>query len=104
MISSTLGEFNYPVLRLSMHPEDAARRELKGGDRVRIFNALGAVICPLELDTRIRPGVVSLPKGAWQKSSQNQRTANALVPQHVNVVGGGACFNDARVEVEKTNE
>jgi hypothetical protein len=28
-------------------------------------------------------------------------TATALCPAHVNEVGGGACFNDARVEVVK---
>jgi hypothetical protein len=33
------------------------------------------------------------------KSSLNGRTSTALTPATVNVVGGGACFNDARVEV-----
>jgi hypothetical protein len=33
------------------------------------------------------------------KSSLNGRTSTALTPSNVNVVGGGACFNDARVEV-----
>jgi hypothetical protein len=41
-----------------------------------------------------------MPKGAWRKSSRNGQTATALAPAHVNVVGGGACYNDARVEVE----
>jgi hypothetical protein len=27
-------------------------------------------------------------------------TSTALCPDHVNGVAGGACFNDARVEVE----
>jgi hypothetical protein len=47
----------------------------------------------------LRAGVVSLPKGAWMKSSLNGRTSTALTPSNVNVVGGGACFNDARVQV-----
>ena len=46
-----------------------------------------------------RLGVVSMPKGAWMKSSRNGRTATALCPPSVDNVGGGACFNDARVEV-----
>lgn len=104
MISSSLGEFNCPELRLSIHPDDAAARGLGSGDRVRIFNALGEVVCRLDIDDRIRPGVVSLPKGAWRKSSLNRSTSTALCPQHVNVVGGGACFNDARVQVEQANE
>ena len=38
-------------------------------------------------------------KGAWRKSSLNGMTSTALTPATINVVGGAACFNDARVEV-----
>jgi anaerobic selenocysteine-containing dehydrogenase len=50
---------------------------------------------------RIRPGVVVMPKGAWQRSTSTGRTATALCPATVSDVGGGACYNDARVEVER---
>jgi len=102
MISSTLGEFNYPALRLTIHPADAAARRVTDGDTVRVFNELGEVVCRTHVSPSIREGVVSLPKGAWRKSSLNSFTATALCPDDVNVVGGGACFNDARVEVEKS--
>lgn len=101
MISSTLGEFNYPELRLMLHPIDAAARGIREGDTVRIFNELGEVICLAQISARIRKGVVSLPKGAWRKSSRNGFTSTALCPADINEVGGGACFNDARVEVAK---
>jgi len=101
MISSSLGEFNYPELRLTIHPTDAVVRQITNGDTVRVFNELGEVICRAQVSTRVREGVVSLPKGAWRKSSLNGFTSTALCPADINVVGGGACFNDARVEVEK---
>jgi anaerobic selenocysteine-containing dehydrogenase len=101
MISSTLGEFNYPELRLTIHPSDATARGIQDGDVVRIFNELGEVICRAQVSARLRAGMVSLPKGAWRISSRNGFTATALCPADVNEVGGGACFNDARVEVEK---
>ncbi len=101
MISSILGEFNYPELRLAIHPDDATAREIHDGDLVRIFNDLGEVLCRAQINAHIRSGVVSLPKGAWRKSSRNGFTATALCPADVNDVGGGACFNDARVEVTK---
>lgn len=101
MISSTLGEFNYPELRLTLHPADAESRNIVDGDEVRVFNELGEVICRARVSERIRPGVVILPKGAWRKASKNGLTATALCPAEVNEVAGGACFNDARVEVEK---
>jgi anaerobic selenocysteine-containing dehydrogenase len=101
MISSTMGEFNYPELRLTLHPADAAARDIEDGDLVRAFNDHGEVLCRVDLSDRIRPGVASMPKGAWMKSSSNERTSTALCPDRVNVVGGGACYNDARIEVEK---
>ena len=42
-----------------------------------------------------------MPKGAWMKSSRNGRTSTALCPADVSEVGGAACYNDARVEVER---
>lgn len=99
MISSTMGEWNYPELRVSLNPQDAAARGIAGDAVVRVFNELGEVVCRAQISERIREGVVAIPKGAWRKSSMNGRTATALCPATTNVVGGGACFNDARVEV-----
>jgi anaerobic selenocysteine-containing dehydrogenase len=100
MISSTLGEFNYPELWLTLHPADAAPRGITEGDEVRVFNDLGEVRCRAKISDRLREGVCGMPKGAWRKSSRNGQSTTALCPQHVNVVAGGACFNDARVQVE----
>ena len=101
MISSTLGEFNYPELWLTLHPADAAARGIAEGDEVRVFNSLGEVRCRARINDRMREGVCGLPKGAWRKSSRNGQSTTALCPQHVNAVAGGACFNDARVQVER---
>jgi anaerobic selenocysteine-containing dehydrogenase len=101
MISSTLGEFNYPELFLTLNPADAAARGISELDEVRVFNDLGEVRCRVQISDRMRDGVCGLPKGAWRHSSRNGRTATALCPQHVNDVGGGACYNDARVQVER---
>jgi len=101
LISSTFGEFNLPVLRVTMHPGDAEARGVREGDSVRVFNDLGEVRCVARVSPRVRPGVVSMPKGAWRQASANGRTATALCPADVNEVAGGACFNDARVDVER---
>ena len=99
-ISSTLAELPRPEVRLLMHPSDASARHLEDGAAVRIFNALGEVRCNLQIGSWIRPGTVSLPKGLWRRHTSNGYTANALVPDTLTDLGGGACFNDARVEVE----
>ena len=99
-ISSMLAELPRPEVRLQMHPDDAAARDLKDGDAVRIFNALGEVRCNIQVGPWIRPGTISLPKGLWRKHTANGLTANALAPDTLTDLGGGACFNDARVQVE----
>jgi anaerobic selenocysteine-containing dehydrogenase len=98
-VSSTLAELRQRPAVLQMHPEDARVRHLATDDPVRVFNDRGEVQCPIALNPDIRPGTVSLPKGLWRKSTYNGSTSNALVPDSLTDLGGGACFNDARVEV-----
>jgi len=98
-ISSMLGELPRTDVKLLMHPDDARARGLEEDDAVRIFNDLGEVHCTLTVAPSIRPGTVSLPKGVWRRSTRNNATGTALVPDTLTDLGGGACFNDARVQV-----
>lgn len=98
-ISSTLGELRRRTVALDIHPEDAAARRIADGDPVRVFNARGSVECPAMLSAELPRGTVSLPKGLWRRHTLNGLTANALVPDTLTDLGGGACFNDARVQV-----
>ena len=100
-ISSTLGEIPRPEARLLMHPADAAARGLQDGDAVRIYNERGEVRCNLRVGAWICPGTVSLPKGLWRRHTANGYTTNVLAPDTLTDLGGGACFNDARVEVSR---
>ncbi|MEO8484690.1 MAG: molybdopterin-dependent oxidoreductase [Acidobacteriota bacterium] len=99
-ISSTLGELRPSLAKLRLHPDDAHARSIAETDPVRIFNDLGEVQCEATITPDIRPGTVALPKGLWARSSFNGSTANALVPDTLTDIAGGACFNDARVQVE----
>jgi anaerobic selenocysteine-containing dehydrogenase len=98
-ISSTLGELRERPALLRMHPDDAKARGLATDDPVRVFNELGEVQCPVAVDPAMRLGTVSLSKGLWRKSTYNGSTSNALVPDTLTDLAGGACFNDARVQV-----
>jgi len=100
-ISSTLGELPRPAVVLLMNPADAAARNLKDDDPIKVFNECGEVQCAIKVDGTIRAGTVSLPKGLWRKSTWNQLTGNALVPDTLTDLGAGACFNDARVQVTR---
>lgn len=99
-ISSTLGQLVEGTVPLQIHPEDASARGIADGTPVRVFNAGGEVRTHARVARSVRPGVVYLPKGLWMKHTLNGRTSNALVPDDLTDVAGGACFNDARVQVE----
>ena len=98
-ITSTLGELRTRQASLEMPPSDAGARHLVTDDPVRVFNDLGEVRCLVRLNPDMKPGTVDLPKGLWRISTMNGSTANALVSDELTDIGGGACFNDARVEV-----
>ena len=98
-ISSTLGELTRTDVKLLMNPADAAVRGLTDNDLVRVFNELGEVHCTLTVFPTIRQGTVSLPKGIWRRGTRNGVTGTALVPDTLTDIAGGACFNDARVQV-----
>ena len=98
-INSSLGQLADNPLAVTIHPTDAANRGLASGDSVQVYNDLATVECRVRVSESVRPGVVEIPKGAWRKDSDNGMTATALCPDHVQVVGGAACFNDARVEI-----
>jgi anaerobic selenocysteine-containing dehydrogenase len=100
-ISSILGELPRPAVMLEMHEADAAVRGIEDGDDIRIFNALGEVRLHAHITPLVRQGTVAMPKGLWRRSTSNGFTSNALVPDSLTDLGGGACFNDARVQVDK---
>ncbi len=98
-ISSTLGELRERAALLHIHPEDAATRGIAQSDPVRVFNALGELHCPANLNADVRQGTVAFSKGVWRRNTYNGSTSNALVPDTLTDLGDGACFNDARVQV-----
>ncbi|MEP6767684.1 MAG: molybdopterin-dependent oxidoreductase [Acidobacteriota bacterium] len=100
-ISTTLGELRREIAVMEMHPADALARGISDGDRVSARNASGQVSCVVRVAPTLRPGVVSVPKGLWSHNTFGGSTANAVAPDTLADLGGGACFNDARVEVER---
>ena len=66
---------------------------------MRVHNALGEVLVPAKRSPDLPPGVACLPKGLWSHNTRSGTTSNALCPDTLTDLGGGACFNDARVEI-----
>ncbi len=87
-------------LAVEMNPGDAQSLALSDGQMVRIFNDQGEVILPLVVSSSVRTDTVYVPKGAWLRGNTTGQTINALIPGHRADIAGGACYNDARVDIE----
>jgi len=48
-----------------INPQDAARRGIRNGDIVRLFNPRGACLAGAVVDADVMPGVVVMATGAW---------------------------------------
>ena len=88
----------FPV---ELSPADAAARGIGNGDAVRVWNGQGDVRCRARVSDALKPGVASLSKGLWSHHTLSGTSANTLAPDTLTDVGAGACFNDARVQIER---
>jgi anaerobic selenocysteine-containing dehydrogenase len=102
-VSSTLGELTRPDVVVDINPQDASPQQIDDGDTVRLFNDQGEVHVKARVSPLVRPGTLSMPKGVWRRHTVNGWTSNVLVPDTLTDLGGGACFNDARVNIMKIN-
>ena len=82
-----------------MSREDARRRGINDGDRVRVFNDRGAIFLRARVDGAVQPGVVGARLG-WAKLGVN---VNVLTSSRLTDLGGGATFYSTLVEVERVS-
>ncbi len=83
---------------------DAEKRGLREGDLVRVYNARGACEARAQINTAIRPGVVSLPTGAWYDidadGTDTQGNPNVLTrDQGSSRLGQGSSAHTTLVEI-----
>src|SRR5260221_8490796 len=84
---------------LEIHADDAQRRGIEAGQRVRIHNDRGTFTAEAVITDRVRPGVVSAPSVWWGKLTDDKANANQTTSQALTDLGGGATFYDNLVEV-----
>jgi anaerobic selenocysteine-containing dehydrogenase len=87
--------------RLYIHPDDAAPRNVRSGDRVAIRNDRGSFIATAEVGETVRSGVVVAPSIWWNKHSPDGRNCNVTTSTALTDLGGGATFFDNLVEVQR---
>jgi anaerobic dimethyl sulfoxide reductase subunit A len=86
-----------------MHPGDAAARGIIDGQRVRVFNDIGATLLPARVTDRTAPGVVSIKEGAWfapgADGVDTQGSANVVTTDR-SAPCGATTYNTNQVQIE----
>ena len=82
-------------------PSDAAARDVKDGDRVRVFNDRGEFNLKARVSEKARPGVVVALSVWWKKLTSDGCNANDVTSQGLTDLGAAATFYDVLVEVER---
>jgi anaerobic selenocysteine-containing dehydrogenase len=85
---------------LEIAREDATRRGIADGDRVRVFNDRGEIFLRARVDGAVQAGVVGARLG-WAKLSDRGLNINVLTSARLTDLGGGATFYSTLVEVER---
>jgi anaerobic selenocysteine-containing dehydrogenase len=88
-----------PVLQI--HPDDAAARGIADGDEVTVWNDRGSYDVTASVTDKMLPGTV-VSQGLWWQQEDGKRTrANALTPDRIADMGGGAVFFSTVVDVKR---
>lgn len=87
---------------LWVNPSDAKPRQIATDRLVRVFNDRGAMVVPVKVTERIRPGVVAIGQGAWfqpdEKGIDRGGCANVLTRDEGSP-GGGTPYNTSLVDI-----
>jgi anaerobic selenocysteine-containing dehydrogenase len=86
--------------RLHIHPDEANRRGIEHGEKVRVYNERGECVLTALVAENVLPGV-AVSQGLWADDPGTKQLVNVLTPSRLSDMGRGATFFSTRVEVEK---
>lgn len=93
---------------LEMHPQDAERRQIGDGDRVKVRSSVGVIEAPVKLSAALMPGTVCMPHGFSEEPRSGQSVArsgpnsNAIAPAgYVDGPSATVALNGIPVSVER---
>lgn len=87
--------FDQPGARIS--PAEAVKRNIKDGNRIRIYNDRGSVVTTAIVSARIPEGTIVFPNGIWLYEGGG---ANILIEARETDMGYGSAFHDTMVDAE----
>jgi len=106
-LNSTFGhrpEADAEASYVTIHPDDAAARGIRSGDRVRLFNDRGSCALAARVENAVARGVVSARAVRWNRCAPDRRNVNVLTSDRLTDHGGGPTFYNCLIEVEKCGD
>jgi len=101
-MNSTFGyrdEVDKQTSLLSIHPADAAHRNIADGALVRVWNDRGECRLRAKVNGDVQPGVLRARSLGWAKIAPDRRSINHLTSDRLTDMGGGPTFYSCLVEV-----
>ena len=89
------------AMTLIINPKDAKKRNIKNGDKVICFNDLAEVEFVAKISDKIVEGAVASEGIFSKKTSENNKSINALHHDRVSDMGYATTINDNTVDVRK---
>lgn len=86
--------------KVYLNRKDAEALNIEDGELVRLWNERGECELTAAVGDNVLPGVV-VSQGLWADMPGKKQTVNALTPDRLADMGGGATFFSGRVNVEK---
>ena len=94
--------------RIFINPIDASSRGIQDGERVLVFNQRGKISLPCRITSRILPGVVDIPQGAWwtpdEEGVDQRGNINVLTSHRWTPFAFGTAQHTIMVQVERIGE
>ncbi|WNF38234.1 molybdopterin-dependent oxidoreductase [Bacillaceae bacterium IKA-2] len=88
------------VAHLHINSADASKLGINNDDKVKVYNSSGSCELVANVGENVLQGVV-VSQGLWADSPGENHFVNALTPDRLSDMGGGATFFSGRVNVEK---
>ena len=82
-----------------LHPQEAAKRGLSNGQKVRLVNDNGTIGLVLRISEEVQPGVVLVP-GQRPDDETVEGTVNMLCDARYTDMGEGACYQSTFLDVQ----
>ena len=82
-----------------LHPQEAAKRGLSDGQKVRLVNDNGTIGLVLRISEEVQPGVVLVP-GQRPDDETVEGTVNMLCDARYTDMGEGACYQSTFLDVQ----